>query len=420
MKILEFYKSILTLGCLSADEQGLISAQLNGSQVPFMVDSKRMVLPTREHLANPNKKDIVIFHPLSENLLRGESDVMAKYRSAINIRLNYAIHTLILELTVLTLSPGTHSRLKPDQYELLSLLKDADDKTLDAYRNLFKAMPLGNVEKCFVHFFMKKNAMIAGKNHRRGAIVTFPLYEELCKEGTTAFGVKLRKKDHASIKAVLEYLFPKIAEKDTYSRGSLSDTAPTLDALLQGVLGIGSHVNAMVDDYEAVMDDIKALRYDDEWVSVLDNLGQFTNELRLLPMQAGNEGSLEQSNQAPAQKSLTNVAAPAAHMPAPAPAPVYQTLAGPMASNPNAPVVVKTADGKLDFGATLRNNPQMLPAGPAYGMYAPPPPPGPMSARNGRPAWDNPYQQAPAWGAPQMQQTGYGYPQQMGYGVPRI
>ena len=408
MKIVDFYKSILTLGCLTADETGLISAEMESTKVPLMLDSKRIVLPTRENMANPDKSGIVLFHPLAENIMRGESDVMAKFRSAVNIKLNFTIGTILQEIVVLATSPGMHHKLKSDQFDFLVLLKEADEKTITSLQQVIKSMSIGNTDKCFVHFYIKKNAIVSGKNHRRGAIVTFPLYEELCKSDTLVYGVKMRKKDHAALKAMLMYIFPKIDEKDTYSRGSLSDTAPTLDALLLGVLGVASHINSMVENFEAVIEDLSEFRYEDDWVAEIDNLAQFTNELRLIPMQAGNEGGVA----APAQPTphLQNVAAPTA------PAP-YQSLTA-LNNNQNAylpppqmhqnsgPAIVKTNAGTIDFAATLRSNPQYAPVGNQYA----PPPPGPMAARSGPAAWDqNRFQQPMQNQQPQYFQSNNGF-----------
>lgn len=419
MKMLDFYKSILSAGSLTSTSDGLISAEIDSAVAPFTVGGKRLVLPTAAHQANPNKDNLTLFHPLSENILRGESEVMSRFRSAINLRLNYAMGSLLTELLVLSTSPGSHHKLKPDQFELIAVFKDADEKTLSALQSLLRAMPQGNIDKSFVHIFMKKGAIIHGSSYRRGAIVSFPLYEELCKNESGAFGVKLRKKDHASLKAILEYIFPKLNEKDSYSRGSHSDTAPTLDALLLAVLGLASHINALVDDYGDVLEDIKTLRYDDEWVTALDNLAQFTNELRLLPMQAGNEGQVDRAAVQPHPTAvspiLQNVAPATAPMPPP-PQFQYPTQAylPPLAPMNQGPVEVTTSSGLLDFAATLRSNPAMAPVGQMYPMA---PPSGPVGARMAEPRWA--MQQFHQRASDQYQQPmNQGYGQQ--YGQPAL
>ena len=417
MKIIDFYKSILSLGNLTADQDGMVSAEMNGTKIPLMVNAKRMVLPTQAHMSNPNKDEVVLFHPLAENIMRGESDVMAKFRSTINIKLNYTIGVIIEELTILATSPGMHSRLKADQFEFLALLKESDAKTVEAFQAVIKAMSIGNTEKCFVHLYVKKNAMINGKNFRRGAIVTFPAYEDMVKSEVSVFGIKLRKKDFAAFKAILEYIFPKINEKDAYSQGNISETAPTLDALLLGVLRVASHLNSMIENYESVLDDLTELKYDDEWVPELENLAQFTNELRLIPMQAGNEGASPgvTTTAVPPAGQLQNVAPPVAHVPYQAPAPLQQQQ--PQYINPSQMQqqsgvnVVKTTNG-IDFAATMRNNPQLAPPmiNPYGGMYPQAMPPGPIAARNGAPAWDRPNMAYP----PQQQMYPNGQPMGMG------
>lgn len=378
MKIADFYKSILTVGSMVADDNGLISARVDTASVPILVGGKRLVLPTKEHISNPDKSEIVLFHPLSENILRGESDVMAKFRNTTNIRLNYVLGVLLTEIITLSTSPKMMVGLDPDRLELLTIFKDADEKTLPMFHNLLKAMGQGNIEKCFVHFFIKKGATIHGKSHRRGAIATFPLYEELSKNESGAYGVKIRKKDHASLIAALEYILPNIGTKDAYSRGSLSDYAPTLDALLLGVLGIASHLNSIIEKYNDVLENIRSLSYADDWVPMLDNMNLFVNELRLLPMQSGNEGTTER--QMAAEQAIRNVT----------PAPVVQqipyTQPGvnyPYQQPPAPPPVTVTASGKLDFNSIIRANPHMQQS--MQPQYAPRP-----MAPNGRssdPTW---------------------------------
>lgn len=418
--MLDFYKSILSVGSLTSTQDGLISAEIDNAVAPFTVGGKRLVLPTAAHLANPNKDGVVLFHPLSENILRNESEVMARFRSAVNLRINYVIGSLLHELLVLATSPGSHHKLKPDQFELISVFKDADEKTLLTLQSLLRAMPQGNIEKSFVHIFIKKGAMINGKSHRRGAIVSFPLYDELCKNETGAFGVKLRKKDHASLKAILECVFPKICEKDVYSKGSHSDTAPTLDALLLAILGLASHINALVDDYTDALEDIADLRYADEWVSALDNLEQFANEIRLIPMQSGNEGVVDravtQQNPTAASPVQQNPTPQVLQMPPPT-QPYYnnpgQAYAPQMAQVQSGPTEVTTSTGLLDFAATLRNNPAMAPMGQMYPMQQPN---GPVGARMAEPRWAaNQYNPQSAGQYPLANQ---GYGQQYGQAQP--
>ena len=376
-KIIPFYESILTLGNLTVNKDSMVSAEMDGVEVPVTINNKRLVLPTREHLNNPNKSDIVIFHPLSENILRNESDVMARYRMSVNISLNWSIGNLLSNLIILAASPQMHSKLKSDQFDFLALMKDADEKTSTDFNSLMKAMSLGNVDKCFVHIYIKKGAVISGKNYPRGSIVTFPFYEELCKEDRTVFGVKLRKKDFESFKAIFEYLFPNLDKKDYYSRGNISGAFPTLDCLLVALTGITSQINNLIELYENVIDGINKYSYDSEWANYLENIEQFNAEIRMLPMQNGNEGNVAPNTQI--TPPLQNVTPPTMQHYLPPPIQANQPTQYHNQAPTPAPGPVLTSDGKINLAATLRTHyPQ--------GQYMPPQPQQ-MDRRNSPPAF---------------------------------
>ena len=156
--LISTYKKILKTAGLISDKNGLISAEVNGSTVPYTVGGKRLVLPTRENMMNVSES--CVFHPLQENILKGESAVLSKFRRAINIRLNLVLGSLIGELLTLITSVGDHQKLTPDQSELLSVAPNADEETLKRFKDILKAMPLGNVEKCIVNIYLKSGGVI--------------------------------------------------------------------------------------------------------------------------------------------------------------------------------------------------------------------------------------------------------------------
>ncbi|MDD2879639.1 MAG: hypothetical protein PHQ58_04315 [Rhodoferax sp.] len=442
MKIIELYKEILAAGYLFADKEGMISAKVKGSTMPFLIDGKRLVLPTKEHLKNGDWSNRVVFHPLSENILRGESKVLERFRNNINMRLNYVLSMVADQLFKLVVNVGGHKHLSPDQSVILSSVKNADEKAYTAFGNLVEDMGLTNKTKCIVHIYLKKGGVVDGKKYNRAAIVTFPLYEELLKNQKQVFGVTIASAKHReSIKQLLEYILPGIEKPHYFDRGSESQIAPYLDCLMQGVLGIASRINNIIDEYGQFMDSTDDLRYTDGWVEVFENLEQLKAEIRSIPMQAGNEGSVGDPA-VPAQAAVhaapatAPVAQAGLQMPQsiPLPPPVQQAppayYNAPMPQAPQGGGVVKSPSGGIDFAASIRSNPQSV-ANTAYSGYAqyghPPPPPGPISARMGPPRWDRPdqypqqqqnYQQYPQQSYPQQQQYPQNYPQnypQRGY-----
>jgi hypothetical protein len=365
MSILSFYNKILHLGSLTADVEGAVSSNIAGAPRPYTVGGKRMYLPTREVLVNPDKSKIVIFHPLSENMIRGESEVMQSYRNAINLTLNYRLTQLLGHVVELAASPGEHKHLKPTHLHLITILKDADQKTFDAWEAIANAMPAGDSEHCIVHIFIKKNAKVGSRDFRRAAIVSFPLYEELTKEGSTdVFGVKLRKKDHAALKGLLEATFPNIAEKGSYSRGGDSEVAPSLDALLKAVQTLAGQANAIIDTFQDVKQEMAQLTYEDDWTEEAFNLDLFDREVKLMPMQVGNEGTMDGKTQASTGSLVTPSAAASASGTIPMPSLTATASQAWMGGPAAAPASVVTDKGMVDYHALMSMRPDL--------NYAPP------------------------------------------------
>jgi hypothetical protein len=404
MKMLDLYKSILSTGGLSVDKDGMVSAKAGNTVIPFTVKGKRLVLPTKEHLSNSDWENRVIFHPLSENVLRAESDVMSRFRSAINTRMNYVLGCVMEELMTLATSVKMHSNLDPDQSKVLSVLKNADEKTLNALQSILKAMSVdSNKDKSIVHIYLKRGGTVGGKKYDRAAIVSFPLYEEILKSDKSVYGVTLRSKDKLSIQHLLEFIFPGIQTENSFNRGSFSDVAPFLDSLMKAVMALACSINTIVDEYDKILSEPEDFRYADDWVSVFDNLAQLLPEIRTVPMQAGNEGSIENKQQAQVVQPQAAVASPVAQ-PAPgtlawnpnAVQPQVQQYQAPAPiQNNNGSSIVRSSGG-IDFSASVRNNPQLSQA---------------LNYNQGymQPQMQQP--QRPRWDGPQ-----YGSPQGMGYG----
>lgn len=455
MKMIELYKHLLAAGNCIVDDEGMVSGSMKGKTMPLMVGGKRLVLPTAEHLAHPDPSNKVIFHPLSENILGGESKVMEKFRGTINVRLNWVLACLLQELMGIVTSVKLHPKLSPTQSELLSKVKSADLTMVDvtvkdkkvpmakaykALKDLIDAMNVTSKDKCFVHIFLRRGGRVAGKSYRSAAIVSFPLYEELAKGEKQVFGVTLRAKDREAIMQLLEFVIPGIEVPHSYDKGSECDIAPFLDALMKSLMGIASNINAIVDEFENHLSEDAPgdYKYGDQWVSIFDNLSQMLPEIRMIPMQAGNEGHRDTrpvgNPNATGAPALVNAAPPAPHQPAVAapntiayppafPQQAYAPAAYPAMPQPAGPV--KTESGKIDFAASMRSNPvlaQQLNSGMGqvpYGQqfYQPPPPPGPATARMGAPRWDQPAYMVPPPGyAPYGQQVGYGQPPMQAYG----
>lgn len=389
MDILSLYTSVLEAAGLVVDKDGFVSANsslMKGEgTTPVHVNGKRLVLPTQFHLGDPNKENKILFHPLSENILRGESEVITKLRSVLTIKLNYTIASTIAGLLDIAASVAEHKRLTPDQSVMLSVAKDADETMMAAFTQLCMKCVAGDNDSSFVKFYLKRAGVVKGKKYSRAGIISFPFYEELKKEKDSYFGVKLRKKDRATFLAMMEYVLPNIDTEEAYNRGSDSEIAPFFDALMKTFVGVASNLNDVLELFKNKIDGAELLITSSDWVEVFDNLSCMLPEIRKIPMQAGNEGEAKkaESVQATAPAGQLAYIPPQAAAPQPLyqPAPVQPQQWQQQQHIPQPPTLEKNSSGAVDFHSMLRANPALayMPANIPPSMMTPGMMPGGMN-----------------------------------------
>jgi hypothetical protein len=366
MKLLELYTSLLKVANLSVSEDGFVSTNFNGKTAPTMVDGKRLVLPTPAHLARTAGNSEIIFHPLSENMMRDSSIILDAYRTAINSRIHYTVGMLMSELLIIASSPGLHANLSPDQSEFLNKVKNADDKTVEVFNKLLIKMAESQQKDVIVNVYIKRGGYLGDKKFQRVGIVTFPFYQELLK-GEDVYGVKLRVKDRETIIKLLEYVFPQIADPEAYNVGINAKLAPNIEALMKVIIGIGSLINDQISLFGSLMDNPDEMMIEAEWVSTFENLDVMRPELLLIPMQAGNEGTIPGITTAPGTAQAP--VAPQNVIQAAPPPPVYQpqqpVYQQPQYQQPAPPPIVQTPNG-LDFTSLAARNPNLQPQQPQY------------------------------------------------------
>ena len=381
MILIDLYKSILKTANLVTGPDGFVSVTVpkDGElkTEPWIIEGKRVALPTSEQLANPNWKERIVFHPLSENILHVESKILEAFRTKLNQRLNYTFGVLALELLQIATSESVHGLLSPDQASFLSKLKNADEKTMKLLIKLLGAMGGDKPQNAFVSIFLKKPGTVHDKPFKRVGVVAFPFYKELVKKGATeCYDIKMSEKDRKSLIALMEYMMPGLDEPEAYNRGTNSDVAPFLDALMAAVLAVAGPLNDIVELFSNMLATNSArskpeyLKFEGDWVETFENLAVMLPQIRMVPVQ----GAIEAMT--PKQAMAPTVSAPIGQAPAQqmqlAPQqqqfqqpPQFQQTQQPyqqpnyqQQQQPQQPQIVRTANG-LDFNSIVQSNPAL-------------------------------------------------------------
>lgn len=294
MDIITLYKHILSDAGLSVDGKGLVSIDnsrfgVSEEKTPILVNGNRLVLPTYEMLSEGGA-DKTFFHPLHENLLRGESTVITKLRGLLSTRLDFTIGILVQHLLDICASVNKHKYLNPDQAQVLSIAPNCDELTCKNFASIL--VKTFESENKFISFYLKRAGVVKGVKYARAGIISFPIFEEIAKQSGEVLGVKLRKKDYESIINVFKYILKDIDKPENYNRGSDSDIAPFMDALMKTFLAVSSELNDILVCYKDFDKEanLQALEFNPEWQEAFVDLSAMSKEIKRIPPQPGNEG----------------------------------------------------------------------------------------------------------------------------------
>jgi hypothetical protein len=317
----EYYRSVIGIANWRAAEDGTIDVTYGEDSLPLVVERRQVVLPTMSQMKRQDQSAIAYFNPLRENMRQNESPVMARFRTTINLQTHLKVIFVMSGLLELAASPTDHSKLTPDQMKLIVLLKDVNQTTCDDWAKVKAKLRPDDNERRSVRIYIRNKAVVGGKTYSRGAIVSFPLYEAL-KEGKDVYDVKLSQKSRKSIMAVMEAIFPQIAQADAYSRGSVDNMAPSFDCLIRSASALISDINDTINLFSGAKESLLKQYTPDDWADVSE-YGQFEQSLRLLPSTTMPETAIEPQTIAPVnqQPGVFNQPQMAQQMPAVKPAP---------------------------------------------------------------------------------------------------
>lgn len=448
-ELIRFYTQTLNAMNVVPDEEGRLSMiavdEDDEQRIPVECNGKRMVLPYRPYLVAGNWDNLIPFHPLSENLLRGESEVIRSLRTMVTFRISAIASQLLTVLMGIAADPEAQAELTSKQIPYLKEVPHANEKTVKVLNRL-----LARHFNQFFKLYLRRSGTYNGEEYRRVAAVSFPIWDELSSSGTKIYDVECGSaKNKRTIAALFEVVFPDVDNQDAWSYGSNSDVAPYFQALMGCLAKVGSHLNGMVHLYRKYLDNAKSLKVSTDWLDDLEDLSKWKHAIPALPGNLGatSKGETEDETvgaavEAPQKPVAKPVASRSAFVPPTASAasqnfsaptettqPQPQAVARPM-QQPVAPQDVPpwevqphtpppaptTPSGKLDWSATMAARPSYQPGHvPGQVPVAPPVFQGgrqPMQYQQQPMQYQQPYQQQPHYQQQQPMQYQQPYQQQ--------
>lgn len=293
-KIIDYYKILLDLGWMVADEDGNVSVKLGDQLMPATINGMRVVLPTREQMKNQDWKTRVGFHPLREAFNLGISDLVATLRDQFVQRLNASIAYLMKELIAIAYDQDNQKNLSTEQSQVLNALSKCDASLVKDFESIQKSTKSRNNADMFINIFIKRGGVVKGVTYGRAGIVTFPIYESLKKpEKEPINGVKLTNKNREMLIKLYEFVFPTLlADPEFFNVGINSRSAPFIESLVRAVLNVVDALVETAQPYMGIVDLPEILTFPEElgiWKEIFDSKDMVEKLARTIPALNSNE-----------------------------------------------------------------------------------------------------------------------------------
>jgi hypothetical protein len=289
----DFYIPILSgLAIQDLTGTGYLSSVANPEKPQAVtVKGKRLVLALKEVLRAGKKDDQIIFHPMSENVTRAESDVIKALRDFIQWRNQTVGVLLITELGRVASTPSEHKNYPAKAKKYLQQVTDFDEGNYVTLLKLLKTVK-PDPDRRILSLTLRQGSKTKDDGVVRSCLVHFPIFEDFEKDDLTVFDTKMpSKKAKARIAKLFEIVFGDEETRKSFSYGSRNMDAPYLHSLLTVHARLAEHFNALVATHAKILgEELTAMLTTPlDWVPLLE---EFSTMRNLIPPQSGNEGAI--------------------------------------------------------------------------------------------------------------------------------
>lgn len=261
-KLNSFYKELCAAYSIKVSEEGYLMLT---DTLPYVIDNKTLVLPTKDNLDNVISKDAsgkltvtkIIFNPLGENPIKGDTVSLKEVKKWTSLNIGSGIEGAGKLLLLLASSKDAQKKTTMMTNEFLAKINEAnnanikeivDNKSIESWDKIWDKI---NGNAIFVA--SKKLGVVNGTKYTRLGSLSVSLYDSLCNEGVDSVAdVKLRRKDIIVFKTILEFLLPELVEKKVIYAGTNDTESPALisilllmDIAMDVVVKVGKELSAL-------------------------------------------------------------------------------------------------------------------------------------------------------------------------------
>ncbi len=291
-KLTSFYDSLLAaVGCTIDENTREVFLSYNGEDTPVYVNKKRLISINNKIVRNGLESNQVAFHPLSESVTAGMSEVHQWLLQAINVKLNTYVSMAAIRIASIASIPKLQSQLKPKEISIFKNLTEVDEKLVESVETIANLVDITDKTKVLVHVRCKKSGTLGGKTYGRVTYVTFPIIDELdnALASGTVFGKSIRKKDIRAMQTIFrEIILNNRTDVLDFSSGNTTTNAPYLSSMLCSFYNVLTRLNSLQRAIGDLMK-ITGLRCDISWYP---ESSSFSELQKAVPQLDGNVGTI--------------------------------------------------------------------------------------------------------------------------------
>lgn len=289
---LAFYTGFLhDVGFKVEDDESISRYNRNKSGVgylPVTTGGLPLVIGSKEQLDKGGDSNI-IYHPLTEDALKGESYTIKITKEQMNRMLAMRFLTNLRGLGEALVTKRS-SKVTAKQTKLFNQNPDFDEKALSDLIKIVGKAKSSVVNRHLVGIYLhSKGVQFEGHPVKRLAKVSSSLRDALESKDKDVWGVeKISRVRRKAIIQLIDTILPGVNE-DAYTHGSNNKTAPYFDAMTNAFLNLSYQLDTIEHTCSSLYNDELMIKPKYEWVDKLTNLAKLAAPIPPLRGNMGND-----------------------------------------------------------------------------------------------------------------------------------
>lgn len=281
--VLDGYNAMLNSVLMVVDPEDDAVRYGLGSKEQVTIDGHKLWLPTERSLDSKAKEHDAFFHPLCEDALHGQSEMIHFMTRRVLAALSLRTDEVVGSILTLAADPKKQTKVKNAKaIEFMKVVKDLKENTLKNWAKLVEKM---SEQNGLYSVYLNRNKEIDGQHYSRVCVLEVPILNDQT-QGADLCGINVHSKANKElIRALVERIFDGVRLEH-----GANGNAPYLHCLLKMYREVSERLNEIVELFKGMLD-CTIVRFDwmDELFGDEDKLSELIGYIPPLSFNTGEE-----------------------------------------------------------------------------------------------------------------------------------